>query len=69
MLPKTSDYVKSYNGQPKWMYFLIGGYNLLEKYNTIWLKDKVSADIKRNSIANEPAYNKDFTSNLKKRSS
>ena len=69
MLSKTSAYVKSYNGQPKWMYFLIEGYNLLEKYNTIWPKDKVSADIKRNSIASEPVYNKDFTSNLKKSSS
>ena len=43
MLPKTSSYVKSYDGQGKWMYFLIGD-NLLEKYNTIW--DKVSTDIK-----------------------
>ena len=60
MLPKTSAYVKSYNGQPKWMYFLIEGYNLLEKYNTTWLKDKVSADIKKNSMASEPVYNKDF---------
>ena len=60
MLPKTSAYVKSYNGQPEWMYFLIEGYNLLEKYNTTWLKDKVSADIKKNSMASEPVYNKDF---------
>ena len=43
LLPKTSSYVKSYDGQGKWMYFLIGD-NLLEKYNTIW--DKVSTDIK-----------------------
>ena len=39
MLPKTSAYVKSYDGQTKWMYFLIEGDDLLEKYNTIW--DKV----------------------------
>ena len=46
MLPKTSAYVKSYNGQTKWMYFLIEDDDLLEKYyNTIW--DKVSADIKK----------------------
>ena len=44
MLPKTSSYVKSYDGQGKRMYFLIGDDNLLEKYNTIW--DKVSTDIK-----------------------
>ena len=49
MLPKTSAYVKSYDGQTKWMYFLIEDHELLEKYNTIW--DKVSADIKKNSVA------------------
>ena len=45
MLPKTSAYVKRFDGQIKWMYFLIEYDDLLEKYNTIW--DKVSADIKR----------------------
>ena len=35
MLPKTSVYVKSYDGQTKWMYFLIENDDLLEKYNTI----------------------------------
>ena len=49
MLPKTSAYVKSYDGQTKWMYFLIEDDDLLEKYNTIW--DKVNADIKKNLIA------------------
>ena len=44
MLPKTSSYVKSYDGQGKWMYFLIGDDNFLEKFNTIC--DKVSTDIK-----------------------
>ena len=44
MLPKTRSYVKSYDGQGKWMYFLIGDDNLLEKFNTIW--DKGSTDIK-----------------------
>ena len=44
MLPKTKVYVKHYDGQTKWMYFLIEIDDLLEKYNTIW--DKVSADIK-----------------------
>ena len=46
MLPKTSAYVKSCDGQTTWMYFLIEDDDLLEKYNTIW--DKVSADIKKN---------------------
>ena len=35
MLPKTSGYVKSYDGQTKRMYFLIENDDLLEKYNTI----------------------------------
>ena len=43
--PKTSAYVKSYDEQTKWMYFLIKDDDLLEKYNTIW--DKVSADVKK----------------------
>ena len=50
MLLKTSAYVKSYDGQTKWSYFLIEDDELLEKYNTIW--DKVSADIKKSLIAN-----------------
>ena len=43
MLPKTSAYIKSYDEQTKWIYFLIDDGNLLRKYNTIW--DKVSADL------------------------
>ena len=45
MLPKTSAYVKIYDEQTKWIYFLIEDNDLLEKYNTIW--DKVSSDKKR----------------------
>ena len=45
MLPKTSAYVESYDGQTKWLYFLIEDDGLLEKYNAIW--DKVSADINK----------------------
>ena len=33
MLSKTSAYVKSCNGQTKWMYFLISDDDSLEKYN------------------------------------
>ena len=44
MLPKTSAYVRSYDRQTKWMYFLIENDDLLEKYSTVW--DKVSTDIK-----------------------
>ena len=31
MLPKASPYVKSYDGQTKWMYFLIKDDDLLQK--------------------------------------
>ena len=55
MLPKTSAYVKSYDGQTKRMYFLNEDDDLFEKYNTIW--DKVSADI-RKEFDSEPVYNK-----------
>ena len=48
MLPKTITYVKSYNLQTKWMYFLIEEGDLLEKFNTIW--DKVCANFKKNLI-------------------
>ena len=57
MLPKTSVYVKRYDGQTKWMYFLIEDDELLEKYNAVW--DKVSTDIKKD-FDNKPVYNKEF---------
>ena len=57
MPSKTNAYVKSYEGQTKWMYFLIEDDDLLEKYNTIW--DKVSSDIKK-EFDSEPVYNKKF---------
>ena len=56
-LPKTSTYVKRFDGQTKWMYFLIEDDDLLEKYNTIW--DKVSADISKRIC--EPVYKKIFS--------
>ena len=57
MLPKTSTYVKRYDGQAKWMYFLIEDDDLLKKYDTI--RDKVSADIKT-EFDSEPVYNREF---------
>ena len=57
MLSKISSYVKSRDGQTKWMYCLIKDDELLEKYNTIW--DKVSADLKK-EFDSEPLYNKEF---------
>ena len=41
MLPKTSAYVKGYDGQTKWMYFLIEEDGLLERYNTIYFVSKI----------------------------
>ena len=57
MLPKTSAYVESYDGQTKWMYFLIEDDDLLEKYDTIW--HKFSTDIKK-EFDSEPVYDKKF---------
>ena len=37
MLLKTRAYVKRYDERTKWMYFLIKGDDLLEKYNNILL--------------------------------
>ena len=51
MLPITNVYVKGYDGQTKWMYFLIEDNDLLEKYNTIW--DEVSDDSEK-EIDSEP---------------
>ena len=46
-LPKTSAFVKSYDGQTKWIFlnFFLENDDLLKKYNTIL--SKVSADIKK----------------------
>ena len=61
MLPKTSTYVKSYDGQTKWMYFLIEDDDLLEKYLEIIISNiyYVSADTKK-EFDSEPVYNKFF---------
>ena len=57
MLSKTSAYIKSSDGQTKWMYFLVQDDDLLEKYNTIW--DRVSADIKK-EFDSEPICSNKF---------
>ena len=57
MLSKTCAYVKSYDGQTEWVYFLIKDDDLLEEYNTIWVK--VSADIGK-GFDNQPVYNKEY---------
>ena len=55
MLLNNSAYVKSYDRQTKWMYFLIENDDLVENYNTIW--DKFSDDIKK-EFDSELVYNK-----------
>ena len=55
MLQKTNAYIKGFDDQTKWMYFLIEDDYLLKKYNAIW--GKVSADINV-EFASKPVYNK-----------
>ena len=55
MLPKTSAYIKSNDGQTKWMYFLFEDDDLLKIYNTVW--DKASVDVKK-EFESYPVYNK-----------
>ena len=62
MLPETSGYVKGYDRQTKWMYFLTEDDDLLKKYNTVW--DKVSAHIKK-EFDSKPVYNKFFKTKIK----
>ena len=57
MLPKTSAYVKSYDGEAKWMYFFIEVDELLETYNGI--SNRVSNSIKR-ELDCKPIYNEKF---------
>ena len=47
--------MSTYDGQTKWMYFLIENNELFGKYNTIC--DKIGADIKK-KFDSEPVYNK-----------
>ena len=55
MLLKASAYVKSYDEQTRWIYFLIEDDDLLE-YNAIW--DKVSADIYKKQFDRKPIFSK-----------
>ena len=57
MLLKTSANVKIYDGQTKWMYFLIEDDDFLKKYNDIW--NKVSNNIKK-ELDCEFIHNKSF---------
>ena len=54
VLPKRTAYMKSYDEQTKWMYFLIEDDDLLEQCKTI-----VSADV-RKEFDSESVYNKNY---------
>ena len=45
MLAETRAYIKSYDGETKWMNFLIEDVEFLKKYTDIWIK--VSNSIKK----------------------
>ena len=57
MLPKTSTYEKSYDGQTKWIYFLNEDDDLLEKHKLFGIK---SALILRNNLIAELSTMKIF---------
>ena len=57
MLPKTSAYVKSYDGKTKWMQLFIKGDELLEIYSDIW--KNVSNSIKK-ELDCKPSIIKNF---------
>ena len=63
MLPKTSAYVKGYDGETRSMYFSIEDGDLLNEYNNIW--NKVSNSIKK-ELDSEPIYNKIFLKTKRK---
>ena len=57
ILPKTGTYVKRYDDETKWMYFLIEDDEFIKKCNDIW--NKASDSIKK-QFHSEPSYNKKF---------
>ena len=63
-LPETSVYIKSYDGETKWMHFLIEDDDLLKKCNTIW--DKVSSNVKKEFDSKLVYYKKRFFENQNK---
>ena len=46
ILLKTSTYVKSYDGETKWIYFLIEDDELLKNYHNVWNKIRNSIEKK-----------------------
>ena len=56
MLTQTSTYVKSYDDETKWMYFLNEDGELLKKYNKIW--NKIRKSIKKGLIVSQSTIKK-----------
>ena len=56
MLTQTSTYVKSYDDETKWMYFLNEDGELLKKYNKIW--NKIRKSIKKALIVSQSTIKK-----------
>ena len=54
MLPKTNTYVKSYDGETKWIDLSTEDDDLLEIYTSIW--NKISNSIKE-ELDCQPMYN------------
>ena len=51
-----SAYVKSFNGESKWIHFLIENDELLKNVMTFWINSKIVFK----KTDNEPIYNKNF---------
>ena len=66
MLLATSAYYKNYDGQTKWIYFLIEYDHILKKSSNIW--DKIRDDMKK-KLDREPAYKEIFWKTKTKSSS
>ena len=56
MLTQTSTYVKSYDDETKWMYFLNEDGELLKKYDKIW--NKIRKSIKKGLIVSQSTIKK-----------
>ena len=63
MLPKKKAYVKSYDDETKWRYFLFEYYELLKKYSDIL--NKISNSIKENLKANPSTKTKILKTKIK----
>ena len=59
MLSKKGAYVKAYDSETKWMYFMIEDNDFLEKHNNTLYYDNVSANFKK-KLDRQPALNENI---------